>query len=434
MKKALVLAGGGAKGAYHIGVLKALKQYPMDFDIVVGTSIGALVGAMVAQHQSDKIITIFEKITVEDVIAGGVSISENIDEIIEKKAEVYRFFKQMVSDGSVDITPLKSLINSCADYELLMKSTIDFGLVTYDISNNQAHMLTKKDFNKDNYASYLLATASCFPAFPVCEIEGNYFVDGGYVDNCPVELALKMGADELVVIDLNHKITHPVFIGRPNINYVRAKEDLGSFLDFERSSIDLRVESGFYDMLQALKKLDGVTLNFVKDTLNEEVIKQYYRKILVYEIALNKGKIRKTLNPFKDQPCTSYLKNYSERSMLSINEYATIALDIVYSIFFGHTNEVMIEEEAMQKCINYYRDHQDEYQNINLDSRFLRVSQVRKLLNDLSQAQLICFIVKLLDEQNISSVQLILMGLFPKEISAALLLRTQLEIVDEKIN
>lgn len=69
MKRALVLGGGGSKGAYELGVWRALDELGISFDIVTGTSIGAMIGAMYVQKQFERCLELWEQLSVDDIIA-----------------------------------------------------------------------------------------------------------------------------------------------------------------------------------------------------------------------------------------------------------------------------------------------------------------------------------------------------------------------------
>ena len=73
--KALVLSGGGAKGSYQIGAWKALKKLHIKFDIVTGTSVGALNGAMVTQNSYRRAISLWKKINLEVLFNETVDLS-----------------------------------------------------------------------------------------------------------------------------------------------------------------------------------------------------------------------------------------------------------------------------------------------------------------------------------------------------------------------
>ena len=87
MKRVLVFGGGGSKGAYEIGVWKALDELGLHFDAVCGTSIGALIGTMYVQQDYDKLVELWEKIDVEDVIASGINLDFDMDLLMSQKGK-----------------------------------------------------------------------------------------------------------------------------------------------------------------------------------------------------------------------------------------------------------------------------------------------------------------------------------------------------------
>ena len=94
--KALVLSGGGAKGSYQIGAWKALKKLHIKFDIVTGTSIGALNGAMVTQNSYRRTISLWKKINLEVLFNETVDNSNNL--------EVMKLYgKTFLKQGGMDL-------------------------------------------------------------------------------------------------------------------------------------------------------------------------------------------------------------------------------------------------------------------------------------------------------------------------------------------
>lgn len=427
MKKGLVLAGGGAKGAYHIGVLMALQKCQIEVDIITGTSIGALIGCMAAQQRTDEVIALWKRLKVEDVIEEGVSLNINIEEMFERKQEVLRFFKQTLKEKRVNIDPLKKIIDQGLDFDRLINSDIDFGLVTYKISKNEAVMITKKEMNKENCRNYLLASASCFPAFPVCSFDNEEYIDGGYVDNCPVELALSMGAQELIVVELNTKPQHPEFLGRPNILTIVPHEDLGSFLDFDRDVLDYRIQLGYWDTMKALHQLEGVRCTFALNSIGSEYIQRYYKALLIWEMELNRGKVKKTMNPFSAQPISSFLKTYSSKMMLSVEEYGSAALDLLVMILMDKQDVVLDGNQCILACLSYYKEHIHELTEIIQEITQMKLPAIKKLIDRFSEKELICIITKLILDTQAKNALLLIMGIFPKEFSAALMLACVIE-------
>ena len=88
--KALVLSGGGSKGSYQIGVWKALKELNMKFDIVTGTSVGALNGVMYVQNDYKKALNIWKKINLKVLFGEDAIESTN-------NFEVYKMYSNQIS-------------------------------------------------------------------------------------------------------------------------------------------------------------------------------------------------------------------------------------------------------------------------------------------------------------------------------------------------
>ena len=75
VKRAIVLCGGGSLGAYEMGVWRALKELDINFDIVTGTSIGALNGAMMAMNDYEGALKLWNSISVDNVMQDGININ-----------------------------------------------------------------------------------------------------------------------------------------------------------------------------------------------------------------------------------------------------------------------------------------------------------------------------------------------------------------------
>ncbi len=82
------------------------------------------------------------------------------------------------------------------------KSDIDYGLITYNFSTKKPLVISKKDISKDKLVDYLMASATCYPAFQMKDIDGDKYIDGGFYDNLPINLAIELGATEAIIVDL----------------------------------------------------------------------------------------------------------------------------------------------------------------------------------------------------------------------------------------
>ena len=195
--RALVLSGGGSKGSYEIGVWKALRKLHIKFDIVTGTSIGALNGALITQKSYFKALKLWNTVNLELLFGEQAANKKNDLEIMKM------YGKEFLKNGGMDVKEIEKLIKKQINYNKVMKSKINFGLVTYNLTNKKPIEITKKEIPENLFADYLMASASCYPAFKQKDIEGEKFIDGGFFDNLPINLAIEMGADEIIAVDLS---------------------------------------------------------------------------------------------------------------------------------------------------------------------------------------------------------------------------------------
>ena len=141
--------------------------------------------------------------------------------------------------------------------DALRRANIRFGLVTVEQRGLKARELTLDEIPQGRVKDYLMASAACFPALRAREIDGVKFLDGGYSDNMPTGLAKKMGADELVCVDLEGVgITRPNLTGLPT-TMVRSYWELGDILHFDPDTARRNVELGYYDTLRAFGRVRG---------------------------------------------------------------------------------------------------------------------------------------------------------------------------------
>ena len=219
-RKALVLAGGGARGSYQVGVWRALTELGWNPQIITGTSVGSLNGAMFALDLYETARDMWTSIRSQDVM--------ELPEETRNLTELHQFLRDVVRAGGMDVTPLEEI-------------------------------------PKGKVKDYLLASAACFPALRAKQIDGVQFLDGGYRDNMPTGLAQKMGAEELVCVDLEGVgITLPNRTGLPT-TMVRSYWELGDILHFDPDTARRNIELGYYDTLRAFGRLRGCAYAVAKN-------------------------------------------------------------------------------------------------------------------------------------------------------------------------
>lgn len=266
MKTALVLGGGGSRGAYEIGVWQALRELNITFDIVTGTSIGALNGALVVQDRFSDAYDLWYNIQAEDVTADGIETDFSMDYFLSQKNKIPRILKKYVQEKGADITPLKAMIHRLLDYDRFMASPIQYGLVMTQFPSFERLEITKDGMPRELIEQQILASASCFPAFPMTQIDDQLYIDGGYCDNVPVDLAIRMGAERCIVVDLCYENpTHPHLFQFPNITFIHPSRSLGTILQFDPAQTRNNITLGYIDTLKAFGALHGFHYCFQPD-------------------------------------------------------------------------------------------------------------------------------------------------------------------------
>jgi NTE family protein len=256
-RKALVLAGGGARGSYQVGVWRALTELGWNPQLITGTSVGSLNGAMFALDLYETARDMWTSIRSQDVM--------ELPEETRNLTELHQFLRDVVRAGGMDVTPLEEIVERVLDEDALRASPIRFGLVTVEKRGLKPRELPLEEIPKGKVKDYLLASAACFPALRAKQIDGVQFLDGGYRDNMPTGLAQKMGAEELVCVDLEGVgITLPNRTGLPT-TMVRSYWELGDILHFDPDTARRNIELGYYDTLRAFGRLRGCAYAVAKN-------------------------------------------------------------------------------------------------------------------------------------------------------------------------
>ena len=262
MKRAIVLGGGGSRGAYQLGAWEALRALDMDYQMTVGTSIGSINAALMAQGDFELTERLWETITVDQVMEDGINLYADIDSFFNQNKNLSLFFKRYATNRGADITPLIRLVRESVDEEKVRASGVETGLVTVRFPKLTPLEVMLRGIPQGRLVDYLMASAAVYPALPIWHIGEEGFIDGGYYDVLPVNLALSQGAEEIIAIDLAPKPTHPHLMNRSCVTVVRPSQSLGPILLFERSVLDRNRLMGKLDTLRAFGKVLGVRYSF----------------------------------------------------------------------------------------------------------------------------------------------------------------------------
>lgn len=294
-KVGLALSGGGVRGSYQIGAFYALKESGIKFDAIVGTSIGSFNGAMIASHHEKELLKFWQTIDMSKFL--------EIDPILKDKKinlskieSILKTTSDKIKNNGFNIKPLRDELNNILKENKLRRSNINFGLVTLKSTDLKPIKIFIKDMPKGKVIEYILA--SCYlPIFKKEKmIDDDYYLDGGFVDNCPVQMLEELGYKKIYTIDLKALGIVKSVKRDTEIISIRPYKNLGSILTTDEALIKNNIKQGYYDALKALKKLDGIEYNIKYKN------KRYYERLLrkVKKLDLKEAEeYYKTKNPKK---------------------------------------------------------------------------------------------------------------------------------------
>ncbi|EHH1097824.1 TPA: patatin-like phospholipase family protein [Vibrio parahaemolyticus] len=209
-KVAVVLAGGGAKGAAHIGVLKALEEMRIPVDIITGTSMGAYVGGLYATGMSaDEIESFIYSVDWNSGYRDRVDRSQRRvrDKEYEDRYQIttdlgLRFGEVRAPTGVVQgqnmLRVLRETTGNLGRFDSFDELAIPYRSVATDILE-----LDEVVIGNGYLVDAMMASMSVPGALPPYKLNGHMLVDGGVVNNMPVDVARAMGADVVIAVDIS---------------------------------------------------------------------------------------------------------------------------------------------------------------------------------------------------------------------------------------
>ncbi|MGZ5399990.1 MAG: patatin-like phospholipase family protein, partial [Nocardioides sp.] len=199
MTTAFVLGGGGVLGAVEVGMLRALFERGITPDLVLGTSVGALNGAMVARDPSLAVIERLTDLWVE----------------VSRSREVYgdrplRTVRRAVSTGTpiYSSKPMRQRLADEFGDQLIEDLPVRFQVCAAHIERAAEHW-----FDSGPLVDAVVASAAVPGLLPPAEVDGEHYLDGGIVNSIPVARAVQLGATRLFVLQVG-RIDRPLAVPR----------------------------------------------------------------------------------------------------------------------------------------------------------------------------------------------------------------------------
>ena len=260
---ALVLGGGGAKGAYEVGAIAALDELGIKAGSVFGTSVGALHAAMYAQGSMDAAAALWDNIRLSDVVSEeSLAIADDAENIFDHPEKLLEFITRYAQKKGVDVSPLMDILHKLIDEDKIRRSGVHLGIVTTRFPSLAMVEKRLEEMETGSLIDWLMASASCFPIFPMKQVGGDRYIDGGFCDNTPVEMAVRSGARDIVAIDIGKHRSHTQYDRRPNITYIRTSQPLGGLLTLDSALSARNRILGYNDVMRAFGRMRGVSYSF----------------------------------------------------------------------------------------------------------------------------------------------------------------------------
>lgn len=246
MSIGLVLSGGGARGISHLGVLAALEEYDLRPTHISGTSAGAIIGAL---------------------YAAGYHPSEILKVII--KTKLFRYFKPDISfTGLLRMESTEKLYRQMLDVNSFESLNISLTVAATDIERGETVYFSEGELIKPLQAS------SCVPViFAPVHIDGRYFIDGGILNNLPIE-PLEGKCDCIIGV---HSNALPAHLKVSNIKQIIERSlhlAINVNVEARRQRCDFFIEPpamalfGVYDVAKA-QEIYQIGYQYAKEKLKE---------------------------------------------------------------------------------------------------------------------------------------------------------------------
>lgn len=258
----LVLGGGGAKGAYQIGVFQAYEEFGHTYEVIVGTSVGALNAGLIIQDDIQKAISLWQNIDTKQVL--DVDPGQDVEALSHAE-----FFRQAFTQLGFSTSALQQLITDFMYPEKIQGAPQQFYIVTTQVPQMKEVVVDMKKTAPEKFADWLVASSSFFPVMALKSIDGQTYMDGGYRNNLARDVAFAHGANQLITIDVKGvgRFKNTPFSPEQAEIFFRSPWQLGEILLFQKKRSQANLILGYLDGLKAFSTMVGYWYTYTDDFL-----------------------------------------------------------------------------------------------------------------------------------------------------------------------
>lgn len=306
MKIGLVLAGGGGKGAYELGVWKALRELNLTKYISVfsGTSIGAFNSVLFAMDEMEKAEKLWEEVTMEKL----VPVSKT--ELIKRGIGLYiggknlqlakKFLTDKLEHGAISNDGAVEMVEKYLDFDKIKEN----GRICYAACTKLPNLNTKyfriNDYDNETAKKIVLASASLPLIYDSTEIFGEKYIDGGIADNIPIQPVYGEGCDIIIVVLLSKDVQidrslYPnsslIIISPENLS----ENTITGTLNLDTAAKRIRIIEGYND---TINKIDPIIklikfVNKKEEEIKNPTLYKTYKYLKDIKNKIEKTKINK---------------------------------------------------------------------------------------------------------------------------------------------
>lgn len=258
--RAIVISGGGSKGAFAGGVAQYLiERQQRDYDLFVGTSTGSLLLIHLALKKIEKLHSVYKEVNAKKIFNLNPFFTRKKDGVVQLHINHFNVLRSFVRGNKTfgESKSLRAFLGqhiTAFEFESVKQSDKDILVTVSNLSKNQIEYKSIKDCTYDDFLDWIWISANYIPFMSLVSKEGFEYADGGLGSIVSVERAIEAGATEIDVIVLRQENKQ-----RYRLPTTNAFDLMLSLFGF---SLD-QIEEHNISLGSLRAKADGVKLNFI---------------------------------------------------------------------------------------------------------------------------------------------------------------------------
>lgn len=252
-KIGIALEGGGAKGAYEIGVLKAIQELKIEYDCVAGTSIGALNAVAYALEDYEKFSALWNDMKFSLGVNNSKTSTIKTFDLNEIKKNIDEFEKEYLDSEGIDTDEIIKMFKEHIDENIIRKSKINFGLSTYCLTDKKLLNMFIDEIPEGMLHEYIFASCN-LPVFTPRKIKGKYYLDGSIYNKLPINMIADKGYKTIITVRLRNEFYDFSKYNSIKIIDIAPNEFLSNTLKANPERIKWMINKGYEDAFRVLNE------------------------------------------------------------------------------------------------------------------------------------------------------------------------------------